>query len=1171
MMLNKKYYIGLLLIWFCCSLRSEAQPDKIFPPSPTVSSLMKFVEEPVNMYTGLPDISIPIFEAKSRELSVPITLSYHASGIRIDDVCGWVGTNWALNAGGVISRTIYGKADETQGTGFIQVYNKILKNIDPQTQLTFDQKKIIGEGLWDTEPDQFSFSCGNYSGRFAIDPVTQTACTIPFLPVRFKFNPSLTEWEIAGEDGTRYIFGKSTDNRIATESIDNETVCGESFSVDFKANTSWFLLEMISATGGDTIRFYYEDDYISYLTSNSYSVTLPYSIENRCSPKSYSSCINIATYISKRISKITTATNTIYFRANTYREDVDDSKMLDSISIYTSDNVFVRKFVFNYSYYVSQLFMSQNSYFNNFGYNLKRLRLDKVTEYYDANNKKPPYQFIYDQTVLPPKGSYAQDYWGFYNGQISNKIPLPTFYFLDVKYDGANREVDTVKCKAGILTGIINPMGGSAVFAFESNDFGHEPIGYINEQKTISKSINKSLNFKQGAVNNLTETFELDFDQDVQVSIELSNSILKEGDGECNILDQNKSVIKQLRGSVNIVSFSKLYHLKKGIYTLKMIAHDAGDRITCNIQYANYSGGLIKNKPGGGLRIRSLQYNDGSQIANTMIKKYIYRRFSETDRSSGCLVSDFPKYNYSYSEPIIQWNTTSGMNIPSVSGYCHYEKFTSNPQSQMSTTNGSFVGYSEVTEIIGDKGENGRIQYKFTSPIEFKSYGDRGFPFTPTTSYDFARGLLLSATTFNNMGVLRSKVTNNYFFDKVNNYHEITGLKVGITQTSPNLVPQEWAFLVEQYKVISQWKYLSLTTREDFDNSGQNPVSITTENTYSNPVHAQLSKKKQVNSDGTIITQQYTYPDDYPLSTTDDFVKAISLMKQKHIINPVMESVNRIQKVNDKEKVISGSFIKYREFNSGQVLPYQNYTLDIQSPLENNIPATFTGTSGLKIDLHFRLVESFLTYDKFDNLTLYQKNKDIPISILWSYNYSLPVAKVLNACPNQAAYNGFESNDKCDWEFNLKDITVSSEAIGGQKVLKLTNQLKKGDIPAGKYTLTFWAKGNVTPGISGKNLLITNSNFTAINLQQWRLCTYQLSYSASGDLTISPGITIDEIRICPVNAQMTTYSYIPSYGINSVTNENNITSYFEYDKLGRLIMSRDFDKNILQFYQYHYK
>ena len=84
----------------------------VIPPSPSVMAMNKFVDIPVSHYTGTPNISVPIYELKMNQLSLPIGLSYHASGLRVEEQASWVGAGWALNAGGNINRTVRGLPDE---------------------------------------------------------------------------------------------------------------------------------------------------------------------------------------------------------------------------------------------------------------------------------------------------------------------------------------------------------------------------------------------------------------------------------------------------------------------------------------------------------------------------------------------------------------------------------------------------------------------------------------------------------------------------------------------------------------------------------------------------------------------------------------------------------------------------------------------------------------------------------------------------------------------------------------------------------------------------------------------------------------------------------------------------------------------------------------------------
>ena len=70
------------------------------PQSPNAAALGRFGEYPVSTYTGVPSIGVPIYEVKAGSVSVPVSLNYHAAGVKITDVSSWVGLGWSLSAGG---------------------------------------------------------------------------------------------------------------------------------------------------------------------------------------------------------------------------------------------------------------------------------------------------------------------------------------------------------------------------------------------------------------------------------------------------------------------------------------------------------------------------------------------------------------------------------------------------------------------------------------------------------------------------------------------------------------------------------------------------------------------------------------------------------------------------------------------------------------------------------------------------------------------------------------------------------------------------------------------------------------------------------------------------------------------------------------------------------------
>ncbi|NML38575.1 hypothetical protein HHL17_15305 [Chitinophaga sp. G-6-1-13] len=80
----------------------------VFPKSPTAAGVDKFGDYPVNQFSGLPQISINLYEITAGALKVPITLSYHAAGFRVNEKAGWAGLGWTVWQAGKLHAKLWG-------------------------------------------------------------------------------------------------------------------------------------------------------------------------------------------------------------------------------------------------------------------------------------------------------------------------------------------------------------------------------------------------------------------------------------------------------------------------------------------------------------------------------------------------------------------------------------------------------------------------------------------------------------------------------------------------------------------------------------------------------------------------------------------------------------------------------------------------------------------------------------------------------------------------------------------------------------------------------------------------------------------------------------------------------------------------------------------------------
>ncbi len=166
-----------------------SQEINVIPPSPNVTSFQKYIDSPISLYTGTPDVSIPIYTLSTPQLSLPISLTYNASGLKVEERASWVGAGFSLNAGGAVSRTAKGIPDELNEVirrGFFHNGSYILSNgnfdmlkmLDCSTNggrpLTtsygsYTRPDSVAQGIIDLEPDLFHFSTPGGSGKFVFD------------------------------------------------------------------------------------------------------------------------------------------------------------------------------------------------------------------------------------------------------------------------------------------------------------------------------------------------------------------------------------------------------------------------------------------------------------------------------------------------------------------------------------------------------------------------------------------------------------------------------------------------------------------------------------------------------------------------------------------------------------------------------------------------------------------------------------------------------------------------------------------------------------------------------------------------------------------------------------------------------------------------------------------
>jgi hypothetical protein len=1061
--------LNVCLVCCCLNLKAQTSEGQYFlpqlaPRSPNASAIEKFGTYQVNEFTGVPDISIPLYTIEAGGLQVPVTLSYHASGIKATDVASCVGLGWSLSSSGQISRRTFGIQDD----GPFGYLNGFMRQAGTYPSTTLDGVSYmdsVATGKYDTRPDLFSYDFPGHGGKFFFDGSPGgnfVPRLVPFAPVKISYNftpnvvAGLNSFNISDEHGNIYAFG-GTGALETTESSSGGVSSGGPYG------SAWKLQTMISQNRRDTISFAYQQDIVYYPTSDTEIFTVTDNLVSYLETSDYTASYSSSpTYIGNINETIELLPQQINFKNGKVVFDLDSSPRTDLPGTGSTAYGLADMKVYQYNYGTKAMELQKTIVFfkSNFSNGSPRLRLDSIEVQDKAGAVMQHYVFNYNTGIsMPDYMSHNQDYWGYYNGAtgVNNTMFTPTQTITytptpggqePVNIGGANRNCDSTGMQADVLTGIHYPTGGYSTFTYQTNQWD----------------------------------------------------------------------------SSGVVSLA------------------------------------------GGLRIRTISSYDGIN-PTPIVKTYVYN----SARQNFLLDYDYFQTHQTHRYYILQRSSIDLAETATV------RSFSSNPHCDLEGWDAATVVYPSVTEYIGTPGNNiGRTDYTFTDMKDAVSDASQAGSLVYLSSF-YVRGHLLTKKQFINKGggsYQPVELTSNTYtaFPAVNyQYVGLTIYKLNFNEglegnpITPGQTTDDDtnSFFPNYYAITSDDNYLTGTTTSIYDtkDTTKYTTSTTTYN-YDNEVHQQVTRSYHTDSKGNTLVTRTRYPADY---TSGNAV--IDSMVSRNMQAEPIEKYDTLKNVATSVNAITSAQLNvYAPQVFSAIMPSKIYTLSVAQPLTNFVPATVSSGT-LNYDSRYVQMISFDSYDGNNNLVQYTPRNATPVSMIWDYQNVEPIAQVKNAISTAIAYTSFEADGKGGWIFSGTPI-ADPNAPTGSRVYPLSagNITYYSAITTVPAILSYWSNaGAATVYATGGGGYLTSTSLNSVNGYTYFECPIGTGMTA---MTISGSSNIDELRLYPAVAQMTTYTYNPS-GVSSITDTKGMNSYFQYDFAQRLKYVQDWAGNIIKGYGYH--
>lgn len=1186
------------------------------------------------MFTGAPEISVPIASVKGRDITLPIALTYDASGVKVEQISSWVGIGWNLSAGGAITRQANGSPDDYLSsspayTPFYAVSNGDFQFVnannlrETQTYPAGDiarylnfMKLSLGTTV-DTQPDVYQFHVNGLSGTIYIDYTTGVGYCAehPELKVYPEITPSgnggviklITGWHLVDQAGTTYYF----------QNAEKTTV------FDFNANdnmkqyySSWYLTKIVTANNRDVVEVAYSAPILWTQPQlagrgDTFSDLLT---EGACGTDQY----NVAPVPMYQITQADIATirinGTLRVRFNAsadMRQDLGGKYALNNIQVYAEDGSLLKTFKLSQSYFTNGTPADEKDY---------RLRLDAV-EIIGGNlavlkgqtpsDSQPLfYKFTYYGAFLPSRKVFG-DYWGYNNG-LMNTGPYAFPYLYD--YDknngmltGADRRPSFTDAKLGTLYQITYPTGGSTIFDYiehrsdqatytehaqfsagaslqggiDPNDsfgyrvcddrFGLNPVG-VNSGFTITEAAMYNVTFVANGTFHTTNDFQF---------ASLYKTIDKGAPDKyfyqtfCSVL-QGGGGLHNWYGAYTTYTETISLYLTPGKYAILLL--NSNPQVNAGIVVSrDYS---VDSYRVGGLRVyKTTDKTEEGAVAR--LKYYYYGDLSQLPASTP-LNEDFfalqttsgslhQQLNYEEWYAVSQINTDpNNINYP-VGAVMPCDRLIRYSTNQ--TKANYLITYPTVTEVEYDPVQS--VTNGFTVTDFFNRIDNYLYAYDSKTSLN---GKVLETRIYDGNFNLLSSETNSYSETVLHGTE-----RTGFVFKSLQKVAKDIAIVNQGATGSPEYYVYSNLGLAQFQNDPENPTNT---GNIAKVVHCTGSNYPVANQVNCYYGPSDVY-NKFVVSLAQRWPRLDNVRHEQYAGTQVMAQVNNYYYDNPAHYQLTRVA---RQDGKGVVtVDRMYYPSDLSSPALAAMVAQNRVSEVVKYE-HY--TNGQLTNDVITNNGTLTETKYTEYSAwnLGGNTLYLPQTTQLSTYSNplevRVRYAAYDNVGN--------PLTVSKENDNRFSYLWDNYQMNPVAMVSNSAGATCYYNGfedgtsSDGDALTGMRSLISSSGFTQ-TLSSVVSGNYVLSYwqktgtawyLQSQNVTVSnstyviniPGpVQLDELRFQPAGSQMTTYSYVPGIGVSSVSDANGMTLRYYYDDFGRVKTMKDHNNKVLKTYRYHYR